>query len=522
MPIPSSFIFERLHWQADHRGDAIALVGPSSDGPFLDGLSINDLDEGGLDRKSPDAVLTFAALRDRVDTLAIGFAKCGAQRLALWMDNSPEWLIAQLAAFQAGLCVVPIPPFFSLEQVQHQLTQAGIDLLLCDCPERFTELNLKAQPLPDLHRGALALTPPITDPAMPQGTALVTFTSGTTGQPKGVCLGLEHLDRLCHTLVDEVMPLGIERHSALLPLAILLENVAGVLVALCAGARCALYPTRLTGLEGASRVDLRKLGAYLQHTEPQSLILVPELLQALTYLASQNKAPEGLQLVAVGGGHVPVELLQQARTLGLPVYEGYGLSECGSVVSLNRPENERLQTVGRPLAHLQVSVAKDGEIRVRGNCFLGYLGERQARSIEAWVDTGDLGRLDPEGFLHIEGRKKNLIITSFGRNLSPEWVEAELCASPLISQCCLFGDGRPYNLALITPAPGAEVKAIDAWIDRCNARLPDYARVRHWLFSEMPFSAANGQLTGNGRLRRNSIERHYRQTIDHCYAKEAV
>jgi long-subunit acyl-CoA synthetase (AMP-forming) len=222
-----------------------------------------------------------------------------------------------------------------------------------------------------------------------------------------------------------------------------------------------------------------------------------------------------LRFVAVGGAPVAERLLLGARALGIPVYEGYGLSECASVVSLNTPLHASAGS-GRPLPHAHIDFSDEGEILVAGATMLGYTG---GAAHEGFWPTGDLGFLDAEGALHITGRKKNMFITSFGRNVAPEWVERELTLAPEIAQAAVFGEGRPWNVALIVPrGVGAEVIArIDRAIEEANLRLPDYARVRCWLPAREPFTPANGQMTPNGRLRREAILAAYRQDIAQFY-----
>ncbi|WP_421159986.1 AMP-binding protein, partial [Aeromonas dhakensis] len=212
---------------------------------------------------------------------------------------------------------------------------------------------------------------------------------------------------------------------------------------------------------------------------------------------------------------VSPELISRARKLGLPVYEGYGLSECGSVVALNGPDGHSLGSVGQPLPHCRVSIAADGEILVEGAAMLGYLGSDEA--VPALVATGDLGHLDAEGYLHITGRKKNVQITAFGRNFSPEWVEAEAQLCPAIARIVIFGDGQPANVALIQPQPGTDA-LLAQQIEQLNQRLPDYARIHHWL--PVALDQHPELLTANGRPRRERIYHHFSRQISQCLTGE--
>ena len=133
--------------------------------------------------------------------------------------------------------------------------------------------------------------------------------------------------------------------------------------------------------------------------------------------------------------------------------------------------------------------------------------------------TGDLGQVDARGHLHLSGRRKNLLITSFGRNVAPEWVESALLAQAPIAQAVVAGDARPSLCAILVPVPGAGISELEAAVSLANAKLPDYARIRHWL-AAAPFTAENGQSTGNGRPIRSAILASYAGTIESLYRKD--
>ena len=227
------------------------------------------------------------------------------------------------------------------------------------------------------------------------------------------------------------------------------------------------------------------------------------MLQALVAATSQDDPRmRSLRFVAVGGGKMPPQLLAAARARGFPVFEGYGLSECASVVALNLPGATRDGSVGRPLTHRRVRIAPDGEILVAG-CAARYLGQDMRE--EPWLATGDLGHIDGDGYLYVDGRKKDILITGYGRNVSPEWPEAVLAGTGAFAQAMVVGDAQPYLGALLVPASARLGAAeLQAAVDRANAALPDYARIRAWL-AVPPFLPADGLATPNGRLRRAAI-----------------
>lgn len=435
------------------------------------------------------------ARRARLDAL-------GAQRVALALDNAADWVAWDLALLDSGRVCVPVPGFFSPQQQAHVLDSAGVNTLIGD-----PIVAARVAGFDEVEEGILQRMPG-TVPLLPAGTLKITYTSGTTGQPKGVCLDADAQLAVAHSLADVSMVCGAERHLCVLPLATLLENVGGVYAALLAGAVVELAPQAALGMTGASGFDAACFVRTLQERRPHSLILLPQLLLALVAAAEQGAAlPDSLRFIAVGGGRVSPGLLRRAEALGLPVFEGYGLSECASVVCVNSPAARRIGTVGRPLLHAALRLAADGEVEVRGARMLGYLGEPAPAG--DWLPTGDLGHFE-DGFLVLHGRKKHQFVTAFGRNVNPEWVEAELAQQAPIAQAWVHGEALAANFAVIVPrradCPDAD---IDAAIATANAALPDYARVHRWLRADEAFTLHNGLLTANGRLRRVAMAERY-------------
>jgi long-chain acyl-CoA synthetase len=467
-------------------------------------------------------MLTYGQLLMEIALLTDLLRECRPRAIAILADNGKAWALADLAAHAAGIPAIPLPLFFSSAQIDHVIRTAGIDHVLTDQPARLLaavqQPGLPVEPFyGELKRVRLQAVA-ASAPSLPAGTQKVTFTSGTTGEPKGVCLDRETLDTVAESLGFASDATRDDRHLCLLPLATLLENVGGIYTPLLAGATICLPRLASVGLSGSSALDVGRLVAALCDWQASTAIMVPQMLQAVV-AASQAGAilPGSLRYLAVGGAPVSARLLEHAQALGLPVYEGYGLSECGSVVAVGRQGGHRVGSVGKPLPHVRIDFADDGEILVRGTPWLGYLGAGDTPHAQDFIATGDLGYLDTDGFLFLTGRKKNMFITSFGRNVAPEWVEGELVAHPGIAQAAIFGEARPFNCAVIVPYPGTPHGAIEAALHTANHRLPDYAQVHAWIPASEPFTTSNGMSTPNGRLRRPEILGKYAAQINALY-----
>lgn len=443
----------------------------------------------------------------------------GSHTLATVMDNGAAVLALDEAAARAGLVHVPLPPFFTPAQMLHALQAAGVDTLVMaplalqamkQSPTWPASLALSWRALDVAGEPLVCARLPFAPVGLPAGTAKITFTSGTTGQAKGVCLGAHAMQQVVAGLGQALAPLGIQRHLSALPHAVLLENLSGMAAARQQGVQLLVPPLAELGLQGSSRFDAAVFDRAVRLHRPNSLIVLPQMLRAWCgHLASTGqRAPDTLRLVAVGGAAVGVDVLRAALGLGIPVAEGWGLSEGASVQTLNLSGWEQLGSVGRALPHAQVRVSSDGELEIAGSLFLGYLGS--STPVPTWWPTGDLGHIDDEGFVHLRGRKKHVLITAFGRNVSPEWVELALMQSPAVAQAVVFGEGQPSLSAVLWPAaseadPEAQTTALALAVARANQGLPDYAGIGHWVQAQHPFNAASGMATANGRPRRDAV-----------------
>ncbi|MFQ5581843.1 MAG: AMP-binding protein [Mariprofundaceae bacterium] len=473
-----------------------------------------------------DQSLNYAELRQVITDLATELQQHDIRVFGMMMENSPAWIVADLAAIHAGIAVVPVPHFFSPQQIHHLLQQSGLQGLITDRPDQLqgllTSMGVTIVRHVPLLDGRLSLLMIYTGQAssIPAAIAKVTFTSGSTGNPKGVCLSQRVIEVVAASLAEATSASSDDVHLSVLPYATLLENIGGIYAPLLSGASVCAYALASVGLEGASGLDVKRFVGALHASAATTCILIPQMLHALVAaLETGIPKPERLRYIAVGGAPVSKHLLERAKALGLPVYEGYGLSEAASVVAVNRPDACRPGSVGKVLPHVELSFADDGEIVVSGNLFSGYLGEAEQKEKDRWP-TGDIGYLDNDGFLHLSGRKKHIFITAFGRNVSPEWVEGELTTEASVAQACVFGEAKPFNVAIITVREGCDDKMVEHAVQAANGRLPDYARVHRWIVSDEPFSVANGMWTGTSRPRREQIWKVYGARLESLFPEE--
>ncbi len=439
------------------------------------------------------------AILDGCGCMTYGELSDAVRRTAAWAQSVPDmvgllapkdrWaIIWHLGLAWAGKTIVPLPEFFSPAQLTHLVRDAAIEAVV-SAPEMLDVAHsiCSSVLIPEL--GPIAAAEPAA------GARLIIYTSGTTGRPKGVVLGERQLGASVRAMVEAVGATAEDRMLSVLPFALLLEQVASMAVPLSVGAAIALCPVP------------QSFPVVAEAFAPSATVLVPEMLAAwVEWLERQGKrAPASLRFVAVGGAPVPPKLAERAWALGLPVHEGYGLSECCSVVAVNRPGDRAAGTVGRPLSGVTVTI-DHGEIVVSGPTVMaGYLGGPPSGGIR---HTGDAGHFDADGRLVVEGRIDDVIVTTTGRNIHPEWIEPMILSDPRISRCAVI-DGGSHPRAVLVPAKGrfagVSQSDIDALVDQLCAEAPDYARPRANLLMPETLLQQEGLITSNGRLRRPAI-----------------
>ena len=399
-------------------------------------------------RERPDATafadgdrrLTWAGLADAVGQAAAAF-DAGPRTVGLRLSGL-DYVIGDLAATLAGCRVVPVPGFFSTGQIAHLLQDAGTTLV--------DQLPQAGRSLPLTYAG---------------GAERVIYTSGTTGQPKGVVLSDRQLTASALGLSRVLAAGPQDRYLSVLPQAQLLEQICGVFLPILAGAQTVICPP---GASALFTGDGRALARIAHQVRPTVTLLAPRQLTLwVAALRAGAPRPDGLRYVAVGGAPVSPALIAEARSLGLPVAEGYGLSEACSVVALT-PQDAPEGSAMAPLDGLSLRI-EDGEIVVDGPTVMtGYL--HRPSHAGPWR-TGDLGRIEG-GRLTVLGRRDAMILRASGRNIAPEWVEAEALADPALPAAALvlMPDDRLVLVLAATAAP--DMAALMARL----AQLPDYAR----------------------------------------------
>lgn len=407
-------------------------------------------------------------------------------------------------------------------------------------------------------------------PATIDDPCCLIFTSGTGGDPKAAMLTHRSIGANVDAAVAILTRHGFGAHDrflSFLPLAHAYEHTAGLHLPISLGAEVWYCETT------------EKLQSYLTEVRPTLATAVPRLYDLLyTRIQSQVRQARGLKArlfqaaVSIGlkrlDGH-PLTLIERSldplldrlvraklrarfggriryfisggaplnpevgrffTSLGIGILQGYGQTEASPLISVNTPEANKLHTVGKPLPGVDVRVAEDGELLVRGDCVMrGYWNDPAATAAalrEDWLHTGDLAHLDTEGFIEIIGRKKDLLITSGGDNIAPAKIEATLTVQEEIEQAVVIGDRRPWLSAVIVPAPALlepgvlpvqRTEAIEQAIKRANQRLAPTEKIRKFIVHTTPFSPENGLLTPTQKVRRQRVIEALQTDIDQLY-----
>ena len=538
-------------------------------------------------RTLDDAVsLTWAELAERVRRLGVGLAGLGVgagDTVAILLPNIPECHIVDLATMHLGAIPFTIYNSSSSEQIEHKLQNADTRLIVTERAflDNVTRA-LEGAPaiehviLIDGGPGEMTLNDVAAadDPAFDFDRAwrrveaedLVTliYTSGTTGPPKGAEWAHRTVMEQLRAL-DAALPLPTENVISVLPMAHAGGRLTGHYFALPYGATITCCP------------DMKELPQFLAAVHPDAFFGVPRLweklqvaVEALVEALPERELARAQAVIAAGQGGEPLrpvlerlgldrikaafvggapsapELSNFFRAVGVPLLEAYGLTE-GSLNIFNRVEEFKSGTAGKPLPGVELQLEPDGEILVRGGLnFVGYRKqpEESARTLDAdgWLHTGDIAEIDEDGYVTIVDRKKELIINSAGKNMSPANIESAIKGeSSLIGQIVTVGDGRRYNTALITLDPeaapvygrrlgidgtieqlagsGQMHAEIAAAVERGNQRLSRVEQIRKFALLGVAWLPDSDELTPTMKLKRKPIAEKYRAEIDRLYAE---
>ncbi|AZG43926.1 AMP-dependent synthetase/ligase [Gordonia insulae] len=548
--------------------------------------------------------VTAKQFTDEVDAVAKGLIASGikpGERVAILSSTRYEWTILDYAIWRAGATTVAIYETSAPDQVKWILEDSGTAMLFVEQHAHYTKHigvieeagDLRETLIIDDHalatvtkRGAKVGDEELDDRhanALSSDAATLIYTSGTTGRPKGVVLTHANFLAECAATRDAVGAGMVEGKSTLLflPLAHVFARVVAV--------GCVE-----NGVILGHTSDIPNLIEDLGKFNPNYVLSVPRVFEKVYNSAKQkahdggkgaifdraadtaieySKALEsggaglGLKLkhalfdrlvygklrAALGGqcegaisGGAPLgaRLGHFFRGVGIPVYEGYGLSETTAAVTANNEDHQRVGSVGRPIPGVTVGIADDGEVLLQGPVvFNGYWKNAKATDeaiADGWFHTGDIGRLD-DGYLFITGRKKELIVTAGGKNVSPAQLEDTIRAHPLVSQCLVVGDNKPFIAALITldleavpgwlerhhlpadtsPADLAENKdllaEIDAAVKDANAKVSKAEAIKKFAILDTDFTIESGELTPTLKLKRNVIHDAHKKAIADLY-----
>jgi long-chain acyl-CoA synthetase len=549
--------------------------------------------------------VTYREVGDIVSEIARGLIDLGLQsgdRAAILCSTRPEWTYASFGISSAGGVVVPIYPTNSPEECEWVAGNSESRLLFAEDAEQAAKIAQVRDRLPNLEavivldgsadgaitvdelreRGRGRSHEEVAERAAavkPEDPYTFIYTSGTTGPPKGCVLlhgNYRSVVTMCETasvlhegdVVYLYLPLA---HSFALLIELIAFDLGGKIAYWggdpkgIVGELMAVKPHYLPSvprifekiytlvtssgdaekIRGATQLGL-KVRALQDAGQP-----VPDELQAMYDKADEelfknvrNVFGGRLRQATSGAAPIAQEILEFFYACGVPVLEGYGMTETATASTVSTQDAFKFGTVGRPLPGTEVRIADDGEILVRGpHIFNGYykMEDKSFGAIEeGWLHTGDLGSIDDDGYLSITGRKKDIIITAGGKNLTPANLENDLKQSRWISQAVMYGDRRPYPVALITLDPEEIVPwakeqglpedpsalanepkvrdLIQQHLDEVNSRYARVEQIKKFAILDHDLSQETGELTPTLKVKRNVINEKYEELFDRLYA----
>ncbi|MCA9264801.1 MAG: long-chain fatty acid--CoA ligase [Planctomycetales bacterium] len=517
---------------------------------------------------------TWMTLADDVSRLGLWLRQQGVQpgdRVMQWSKNRYEWIVTDLATQLVRAVHVPVHAPLSAAQAIYQATHSGAKLAILGGADEVDKLHaanahfpkdmpvyaydaipFTSSPIGHLPPQLASLDAPGHGPAAaslreealvqtrPDDLATILYTSGTTGEPKGVMLCQSNIMSNVLAVLAAFDERAEDLRLAFLPLSHIFARTCDLYTWIARGSQLALAENRETIVADsqAFRPTLINGVPYFyervqNHLVQAGLADVPDALR--NYLGGR------LRGCCSGGAALSAHSYDFFAERGVPLLQGYGLTETSPVISLSSPHCERRLAVGKPLPNVEVKIADDGEILTRGpHVMPGYWNDLAATEqiLQAgWLHTGDLGQLDTDGFLFITGRKKELIVTATGKNIAPSLVESLLCRDPLIEQAMVLGDDRAFLSALIVPNKEhlkEEIARQRLWvwskrralnhpkvlalyavrIERQLAELSHDEQVRRFVLVDRGFTLEGGHITPKASLRRDRIAADFAREIE--------
>jgi len=546
--------------------------------------------------------------------LSLGLKKSGS--VAILMGNVPEWPIVDIGTIAAGGVGVGLYPTSSAEQCQYIIDHSDAEFLVVDTRAQLEKVLRVRHALPKLRvivvldesaasesdqvisyqeligRGRedrdrfSELLNERAETARAEDVAIMVYTSGTTGPPKGACLSHRYIINSVESMRQIVPIFDTDVAFSYLPYCHVAERISGLYNRLYAGASAYFVD------------DLSRLGQYMLEVKPTVFASLPRFFEKIhaRIVSDVEAAPEQererfnnaldvgrrisrlrqsrkevpkelrtefdvdaaqvlkkvkdyfggrIRLATSGGAPLPLEVAEFFDAAGLPILQAYGLTE-NICVAFNHADNHKFGTVGPPMPGCEVRIAGDGEIMIRSEMmFSGYYKapEQTADMFrDGWLLTGDIGELDEDGFLKITGRKKELIVTSTGKKISPALIENMLKEHHLISHALVYGEGKSYLVALITlnPVEAAEFlraheiaavsdnlarsesmrKLLQEMIDEVNERVSTSESIKKFAILEHDFEIEKEEVTPTGKLKREVVTAHHRDLIESLYLTE--
>lgn len=504
-------------------------------------------------------------------------------RVAIMSESRYEWVVADIAIVSMGAISVPFYPTLPAVQIAPLVADSGvIGAFVSSAAQeeklKLVQVEIAADATSDGARpealrfvwnfdeSGLPETPgngagPAYDPE-PDDVATIIYTSGTTGVPKGVMLTHANIAAEVVTALTTWKLNRDDIYLSFLPLSHVLERCSGFYTMLHAGVTIAyaesfdklprdlreVCPTVLIAVprlyekvigraietaEGAGRFtrsifqNAYRVAVEVGRLKNEGKAIPPwtVLERAIGFALVYGKIARGLggrtRLRVSGGAPLNRDVAFFYRGAGLPVHEGYGLTETSSGISVNTFERHKVGTVGPVFPGIEVRTAEDGELLVRGAVVMKGYWQKPKETAETlvggWLHTGDIGAVDPEGFLCITDRKKDLLVTSVGKKVAPQPIEAALKASQRIQEALVLGDGQKFVAALIVPAPGATREAIAEDVDRVNGTLAQFERIKRFELIPDDMTVEKGLMTPSLKLKRKAVVEHHREVVEKLF-----